>query len=88
MLDDKDNAARWVWCDPDIDTSNRYALFRRTFTLPAMSGPTTLDVYADSRCWLYVNGVRVGFGPGRRPVADPAQAGCRVFDFGQNGAGS
>jgi alpha-L-rhamnosidase len=97
MLDDKDNAARWVWCDPDIDVSNRYAIFRRTFTLPAMPGPTTLDIYADSRYWLYVNGVRVGFGPGRHPEDSPqfdrwdisplVQAGpvlvaCRVHSIG------
>lgn len=57
--------ARWIWCDANTAEVNQYGLFRRLFELPAGHGPVRAHACADSRYWLYINGRRVGSGPGR-----------------------
>lgn len=57
--------ADWIWCDEKIEELNQYGLFRRWLDLPAARGRVKIHACADLRFWLYVNGQRVGFGPGR-----------------------
>ncbi len=64
-------AASWIWCDTPPHEPNQYALFRRELELPAGLGPVSISLCADSRYWLYANGTRVGFGPGRYSVEEP-----------------
>ena len=59
------DSASWIWCDQDTERLNQYALFRRSFELPQAHGSVWVCACADMRYWLYVNGQRVGFGPGR-----------------------
>ncbi len=59
------HSASWIWCDVAIDEFNQYGLFRRGFDLPEGVGRVLIHACADMRYWLYVNGKRVGFGPGR-----------------------
>ncbi len=47
------------------DGTNRWYLFRRRFSLPGQASAASLGITADSRYILYVNGTRVGRGPGR-----------------------
>ena len=57
---------------------NRWFLFRRCFDLPQVPSAATLRIFADSRYQLFVNGVRVGRGPGR---ASPAFARVDEYDL-------
>lgn len=59
------HSATWIWCDENVDALNQYALFRRGIDLPAEAGRVLIHACADMRYWLFVNGRRVGFGPGR-----------------------
>ncbi len=59
------HAASWIWCNDTPTEFNQYGLFRRRLELPAAPGMVRVHACADMRYWLYVNGVRVGFGPGR-----------------------
>jgi alpha-L-rhamnosidase len=66
--------ASWIWCNDDPERCNQYGLFRRHFELPADFGSVHVHACADMRYWLYVNGHRIGFGPGKfnptRPLYD------------------
>ncbi len=53
------------------DGPNRWYLFRRHFELPGPVTAASLDIFADSRYQLFVNGDRVGRGPGRATPAFP-----------------
>ena len=55
----------WIWSADNPAARNVLVQFRRAFT-PA-SGPSNarLHVSADTRYLLYVNGVRLGYGPAR-----------------------
>ena len=57
--------AQWVWHAGDPAPRNLHLQFRRAFDLPARPGAATLHLSADSRYLLYVNGVRLGYGPAR-----------------------
>lgn len=63
--------ARWIWCDSQVERTNQYALFRRRVEIPAGAGTVIVQACADLRYWLYVNGRRVGFGPGRYDPRQP-----------------
>lgn len=62
--------ARYIWVDKTGTGRNRYVLFRRTFSL---LGPKTahLNIFADTRYRLMLNGHIVGHGPARFFVAKP-----------------
>ena len=57
--------ANWIWSGDDPAARNVLVQFRRLFTLDA--GPLTarLHISADTRYFLYLNGVRLGYGPAR-----------------------
>ncbi|MBI3910040.1 MAG: family 78 glycoside hydrolase catalytic domain [Armatimonadetes bacterium] len=58
--------ARWIWvAGAEERPRNYYALFRKTFNLPALPRAASVRVTADSRYQLFVNGTRVGRGPAR-----------------------
>jgi alpha-L-rhamnosidase len=71
-------SAEWVWRPRDLDTArtgsaakfreeaNRFVYFRKSFNLTAAEiGAASLDVSADARYQLFVNGQLVGRGPAR-----------------------
>lgn len=58
------HAASWIWCNDKPAEFNQYGLFRRWIDV-STEGTVRVHACADMRYWLYVNGVRVGFGPGR-----------------------
>ncbi|MBV6652746.1 MAG: alpha-L-rhamnosidase N-terminal domain-containing protein, partial [Mameliella sp.] len=60
-----------VWIRPEGGERNEYVFFRRTFDLETPANQATLQLYADSRYALYVNGQYVGFGPIRSFHANP-----------------
>ncbi len=57
--------ANWIWSDADPAERNVLVQFRRTLTLAARPAEARLHVSADTRYLLYVNGVRIGYGPVR-----------------------
>jgi alpha-L-rhamnosidase len=59
--------ANWIWGFGDPAPRNTHMQFRREFILAAEPAavPIRLHISADSRYILYVNGVRLGFGPAR-----------------------
>lgn len=59
------------------DGTNRWYLFRRRFELPAAAAQASLQIFADSRYQLYLNGERIGRGPSR---ATPAFARVDHYD--------
>lgn len=63
-MPDAIHSASWIWCTETPAQLNQYGLFRRWVDLPE-GGPVRIHACADMRYWLYVNGVRAGFGPGR-----------------------
>jgi alpha-L-rhamnosidase len=57
--------AQWIWSAGDPALRNILVQFRRTLTLEAGPAEARLHISADSRYLLYVNGVRIGYGPPR-----------------------
>jgi len=57
--------AQWIWHAGDPAPRNLHLQFRRTFQLPARPAAAQLHISADARYLLYVNGVRLGYGPAR-----------------------
>lgn len=60
------------------DGKNRWYLFRRRFDLPGPVTTATLRIFADSRYVLFVNGERVGRGPGRATPAFARVDSCDI----------
>ena len=61
--------AEWIWPSPSAIAphKNQFVLFRKTFTLAALPSQARLEIFADSRYRLYVNGAYIGQGPARAP---------------------
>jgi hypothetical protein len=58
--------AQWIWAEKmNWDTTNGYALFRETFTLPTVPKQAPLYITADQSYQLYINGEYVCRGPAR-----------------------
>ena len=62
-----------VWIDDHGEGRNLHVMFRRTFTLQAMpeKGEAELNIFADSRYILYINGHSIHYGPARSYPANP-----------------
>lgn len=58
-------SSNWIWSNDSPENVNQYALFRKTVQLSEVGGEARVHACADMRYWLYVNGERVGFGPGK-----------------------
>ena len=57
--------ANWIWCEGEPVPQNFYLYCRKSFTLEGNPSDATVDVAADSRYKLFVNGKFVGRGPAR-----------------------
>ena len=57
--------AQWIWPAGDPAPRNVLMQFRRAFNLKAIGADARLHISADTRYFLSVNGVRVGYGPAR-----------------------
>ncbi|MBQ7258016.1 MAG: family 78 glycoside hydrolase catalytic domain [Abditibacteriota bacterium] len=53
----------WIWTKDKTPEFNRFVRFRKTFSYSG--GKADLEITADTRYALYVNGEFLGFGPGR-----------------------
>jgi hypothetical protein len=62
-------AGQWIWRAGTASTANEYVYFRRPVTLSAAPSAAALQITADTRYVLYVNGTLVGRGPARAPTA-------------------
>ena len=67
--------ARWIWFPSERTLANSVLFFRKSISLPATPVSARGWIIGDSRYKLYVNGVRLQFGPApcdpRWPEADP-----------------
>ncbi len=57
--------AKWIWDNSGEHPRNYWVAFRKTFNKPKDVDDAVLNITADSRYVLYVNGKRIGFGPVR-----------------------
>jgi len=58
--------AKWIWYgDPGYDLVNSWMQARRTFNLKSVPAKAVINVTADTRYRLYVNGKHVNRGPAR-----------------------
>jgi hypothetical protein len=57
--------AKWIWCEGEPVPQNFYLYCRKAFTLEEETAAAIIDVSADSRYKLFVNGQFVGRGPAR-----------------------
>ncbi len=63
--------ARYIWSDPKGEGRNRWVLFRHEFALAGQPVSGTLNIFADTRYRLRVNGRVACHGPARFFVARP-----------------
>src|SRR5438128_7399528 len=57
--------AKWIWCEGEPVPQNFYLYCRKVFELKGEAADARVDVTADSRYKLFVNGRLVGRGPVR-----------------------
>jgi hypothetical protein len=57
--------AKWIWCEGEPVPQNFYLYCRKSFTLQGDVAQAGVEVTADSRYKLFVNGRFVGRGPAR-----------------------
>ncbi len=57
--------AKYIWIDKEGPKYNEYVLFRKAYVLEGEPLSGTLNIFADTRYRLLVNGVTVGHGPAR-----------------------
>jgi alpha-L-rhamnosidase len=57
--------ARWIWCEGEARPKNFYLHLRKLFTIEADVRQAEIEITADSRYILFVNGVQVARGPAR-----------------------
>jgi hypothetical protein len=57
--------AKWIWCEGEPVPQNFYLYCRKVLTLEGEAAEASVDVAADSRYKLFVNGKFVGRGPAR-----------------------
>lgn len=58
---------KWIWIDHELSTCQKMVLFTRTITVEEPLAGCKLELCADSRYWLCINGQRVLTGPCRAP---------------------
>ncbi|VGO17217.1 hypothetical protein PDESU_05813 [Pontiella desulfatans] len=61
----------FIWHEPSGSGRNRFCRFRQEFELDAVSDSATINLFADSRYRLWVNGTFIGYGPVRFVPAHP-----------------
>ena len=65
VVEAKKWVAKWIWCEGEPVPQNFYLYCRKSFTLEGEVSEATIDVAADSRYKLFVNGKFAGRGPVR-----------------------
>ncbi|MFN2529814.1 MAG: family 78 glycoside hydrolase catalytic domain [Pyrinomonadaceae bacterium] len=63
--EEKKWVAKWIWCEGEPVPQNFYLYCRKVFALQGEPADASIDVTADSRYKLFVNGKFVGRGPAR-----------------------
>jgi alpha-L-rhamnosidase len=63
--------ASFVWSDQDNQARNLHVFFRQSVSIGQVPEKAELNVYADSRYLLYVNGAAIYYGPIRSFVKNP-----------------
>lgn len=58
---------KWIWIDHELSTRQKMVLFTRTITVEQRPDHCILELCADSRYWLCINGQRIITGPCRAP---------------------
>jgi len=84
----KDKKARWIWLPGGGRKKNEFACFRKTLPLPAAPKPEetpVLQITADSRYFLYLNGAFAGTGPGRYWPETPWTDRYSLEGYGNSG---
>ncbi len=76
-----DQNAKFIWTDPHGEGRNRWAMFRTTFDLPAEPAEGELNIFADTRYRLLINGEVVCHGPARFFVVKPEYDTVDVTPF-------
>jgi len=66
----KSDLMKWVWSAP-APTRNAFTVFRRRFALPALPNSAILQICADARYRLRVNGIILAHGPARSAPSHP-----------------
>lgn len=65
-----DKEPKWIWSGDSADDRHVWAWARRCFDLPER-GEAALEICADLRYSLWINGRRIGFGPPKFHAATP-----------------
>lgn len=79
--------ARWIWPPGDLHPRNAQVRFKKTVTLPADPQKARINLTADSRYHLTVNGIYQGSGPARYWKESPsydARDLKRILQKGEN----
>ncbi len=80
--------AGYVWCDSSGKGFNRYVSFRRTFQLGSEGLEGELNLFADTRYRLTLNGVVLGHGPARFKAYAPEYDTYDLAPFLREGTNS
>jgi hypothetical protein len=64
--------ASWIWCNDTPQALNQYAYFRRSFEVTSSTDCVILQLAADTRYRLYINGTFLGDGQARYHAAEPS----------------
>ncbi len=67
----QDSDVAYVWIDPHGEGRNQHVFFRRSVTLEGQPEKAELNVFADSRYILFINGAAIHFGPARSFPPNP-----------------
>lgn len=67
----RERTPQWIWCDTHLSDKHVWVWARRQFIYSQAAEPALLEITADLRYDLWLNGTFVGFGPPRYHVSTP-----------------
>ena len=73
--------SNWITHPDSVFSENRIYLFRKKFTLTEKTAKASLNISAEARYKLRVNGVRVAFGPCRSSGEEKYSRASKNFAF-------
>lgn len=74
--------SEWIWDNSGEHPRNHWVCFRQTFELrKKVPEVAVLNITADSRYVLYINGRRIGFGPVRSWPSEQSYDSYRIEDY-------
>lgn len=80
-----EHPASFVWCDEEVEERNQMAYFRQEISVGSEIEKAELNVCADSRYLLYINGTPISFGPVRYFPENPRYDHYELSDYLQEG---